>query len=817
MAKKKVPKKAHGESDEWTADVELVITDDEYEELPRKRKSTREVSHNGAKRSRKPAGNSARAVGDTGNSLAGPSDLSGLVSGTEFAYVDAGGDPARRAAVAGQPDRKSQKRGAGDGPVRPAHTSEVRAVPDSAGSPPAEYVDAGDPARRAAVAGQPGRKSQKCSAGDGPVRPAHTGDVPAEGSDDEIDDSLIELLDEMSDDLSGGDEAGPGRWEPQVWLSAFLECTDASPLGPAIREMLSECLMHDEATEDVLEFLEDKEPSTWRSHCKAVDKIWEEYAPEFARICECDQAMLVKPSGPLLATLCIQWHYPTFNTKFLGYGMVFDPTNPCLRIQQTKIGTSRRVLTFDTFPVRTTKPGKGREFGDNFFYWTEYCDLAIKFQHEISKHAKLRLVLGKQNWLLVREYVQKQEDVVVTRIPLFVTSGREPLRFYGEQAHLLVVQDKSTMAVKQIIIPSYHAEWLYHASLGSNAQARMMDKMWNGCAAIAGLNSVNSGYFEWKVARNPEEGCGTFVSEIVCLVALEKDGYLTDDKRVRDMFSSWISQNSERLDPAKGSLAKQIHFAISMKGRQTQAEGGWQSLEKGRQKGQQTQAEGGWQNLRKGQQTQAEGGWQNLVKGRRTQAEGGWQNLVKARQKGQQTQAEGGWQSLVKGRQTRAEGGWQSLRKGQQTRAEGGWQSLRKGDATRAASGEKRANARWQAIKDGPLLLWQASMIKSDQNRAKKIAELDGKPWRERSAWMKYAVSRKHITWYSARTPDGLRFEGDGGEEREVPPEDKDKDEEGLDEDKEVLPLDEAKEILPSDEDEEVLPSDEYTITVAMP
>ena len=754
MAKKKVPKKVHGESDEWTADVELVITDDEYEELPRKRKSTREVSHAGAKRSRKPAGNSARAVGDTSNSLAGPSDLSGLVSGAEFAYVDAGGDPARRVAVAGQPDRKSQKHGTGDGPVRPAHTGDVRAVPDSAGD-------------------------------------------PVEGSDDEIDDSLIELLDEMSDGLSEGDEAGPGRWEPQVWISAFLECTDASPLGPAIREMLSECLMHDEATEDVLEFLEDKEPSTWRSHCKAVDKIWEEYVPEFARICECDPAMLVKPSGPLFATLCIQWHYPTFNTKFLGYGMVFDPTNLCLKIQKTKIGASRRVLTFDTFPVRTTKPGKGRELGDNFFYWTEYCDLAIKFQHEISKHAKLRLVLGKQNWLLVREYIQKQEDVVVTRIPLFATSGREPLRFYGEQAHLLVVQDKLTMAVKQIIIPSYHAEWLYHASLSSSAQARMMDKMWNACAAIAGLDSVNSGYFEWKVARNPEER-GTLVSVILRLLVLENDGHFTDEETVRDMFSPWISQNSERLDPAKGSLVKQIHFAITMKGRQTQAEGGWQSLKKANQ----IQAEGGWQNLEKGRQKLAEGGWQNLEKGRQTQAEGGWQNLVKSRQ----TRAEGGWQSLEKGRQTLAEGGWQNLEKGRQTQAEGGWQNLEKARQTQAASHEKIANARWQAIKEGPLLLWQASMRTTDQTRAKKMVELDGKPWPKRSRWMLQITSKKHITWYSAKTPGGLRFEGDGGKERE-PSKDKDEDKEDLDEDKKVLP---------SDENEEVLPSDEDTIVVAM-
>ena len=128
-----------------------------------------------------------------------------------------------------------------------------------------------------------------------------------------------------------------------------------------------------------------------------------------------------------------------------------------LKIQETKIGTSRRVLTFDTFPVRTVKPTKG-EFSDEFYFWTEYCDLAIEYQHEIAKYFKLRIVLGKQNWLLVREHIEKQDDVVVTRIPYSISLVKETISFYGEPAQLLIVQDKATMAVKQIIFPSYHSE-----------------------------------------------------------------------------------------------------------------------------------------------------------------------------------------------------------------------------------------------------------------------------------------------------------------------------------------------------------------------
>jgi hypothetical protein len=103
----------------------------------------------------------------------------------------------------------------------------------------------------------------------------------------------------------------------------------------------------------------------------------------------------------------------------------------------------------------------------------------------------MRIVLGKQNWLLVREYIQKQANVVVTAIPLFV--GKGTVSFYGSPAELLVVQDKAMITVKQIIIPSYHGEWLFYANDSNYTQARIMDMTWNACAAIAGIDTVNAG------------------------------------------------------------------------------------------------------------------------------------------------------------------------------------------------------------------------------------------------------------------------------------------------------------------------------------
>jgi hypothetical protein len=109
---------------------------------------------------------------------------------------------------------------------------------------------------------------------------------------DDIDEHLVKLLEETDDDpvnlwdeeieeLPESNEAGEepvekAPWNPKEWLNAFLECTDASPLGPAVRQMIDDCnlMSHKEASQDVLGFLEDENASTWPSHCKLVDKIW---------------------------------------------------------------------------------------------------------------------------------------------------------------------------------------------------------------------------------------------------------------------------------------------------------------------------------------------------------------------------------------------------------------------------------------------------------------------------------------------------------------------------------------------------------------
>lgn len=335
MASRRVPKKVLRSEfvSEWNTDGDILDVledkDDEYEEPLRKRRRTTRASGDvGPKQSRKRVApvsvldsvaelGSADTIvmGPSGLSLAtpavdakptelayvGPSGLSGFTldgfapavdaKPTELAYgcpsglsgftlsgftpaVDtkptelasvlgeAGGDPARHAADTGRPVRKSQKRGTGPEPVRPTRTGASQPVPVSAGEDPAEWSN---------------------EIGDGLIE-------LLENETDEIGDSLIELLengtsdglsemwDEEAEELPEPTEAGGelerAPWTPKVWLDAFLECTDVSPLVPAIRQMIDDCnlMSHREASQNVLGWV-DTESSTWPSHYRLVDEI----------------------------------------------------------------------------------------------------------------------------------------------------------------------------------------------------------------------------------------------------------------------------------------------------------------------------------------------------------------------------------------------------------------------------------------------------------------------------------------------------------------------------------------------------------------
>jgi hypothetical protein len=120
-------------------------------------------------------------------------------------------------------------------------------------------------------------------------------------------------------DVPGEDAAASYKqpFDREAALELIFRSTDQSPLGKEIRETVLNwaSLKHAEADEDVLAFVENPDSLEWASHCRKVDAIWDEGVKKLVAICGGEIGDFAKPSGPLMASVSILWHYPTFNVS----------------------------------------------------------------------------------------------------------------------------------------------------------------------------------------------------------------------------------------------------------------------------------------------------------------------------------------------------------------------------------------------------------------------------------------------------------------------------------------------------------------------
>ena len=78
---------------------------------------------------------------------------------------------------------------------------------------------------------------------------------------------------------------------------------------------------------------------------------------------------------------------------------------------------------------------------------------------------------------------------------------------------------------------------------------------------------------------------------------------------------------------------------------------------------------------------------------------------TKGSEKGRETNDANGHPELNKGRETNAANGHPELKKGRETQAANGHQKLKKGRKTQRRAFKKLANAKWQALQNGPVLV----------------------------------------------------------------------------------------------------------------
>jgi hypothetical protein len=214
MASRRVPKKVLRDEfvSKWNTDPDILEIledkDDEFKELPRKRRRTTKKAPGDVapKQSRKrvaPVSVSDGVALGAADTIVGPSGLSGFTPSGFTLAVDASDGVAL---------------GAADTIVGPSGLSGFTPAVDAEPTELASVGAGGDPARHIADTGSLVRKSRKRGTGPEPVRNTRTGasqlgpigsagDDPAEWSDIEIGDGLIELLENRtSDGLSVWDE-----------------------------------------------------------------------------------------------------------------------------------------------------------------------------------------------------------------------------------------------------------------------------------------------------------------------------------------------------------------------------------------------------------------------------------------------------------------------------------------------------------------------------------------------------------------------------------------------------------------------------------
>lgn len=154
-----------------------------------------------------------------------------------------------------------------------------------------------------------------------------------------------------------------------------------------------------------------------------------------------------------------------------------------------------------------------------------------------------------------------------------------------------MVRDKRTSTVKQLILPSYYLEWIFHAKKTEEHLeiARTMDIVWNFAAAVARMDTTHQNYFQWKVAQSTKEIRNDWVTmkgndlwKARVMLGWEKKNQAIDEQTVRETFSSWLGHNSNQLNPEDGSLCRQIFMVLSSRTWAANKEQGHPGLKAGR-------------------------------------------------------------------------------------------------------------------------------------------------------------------------------------------------------------------------------------------
>ena len=601
-------------------------------------------------------------------------------------------------------------------------------------------------------------------------------ELSPEDISNEIADSCFTELDGDAECAEEPDSSSRVPFVPQDWLDQLFQMCDRSldvDLGKKVREYVSNVMAMTPATssESVKAFLSNDAPQNWPSHCNEVDKLWDKYLPRMAKISGHDESSFVKPSGPLSAIVSILWHYPTWKTKMPSFGMTFDGTNPCLKLQEVKIGASDQILTMDAIPLRREMPEGGGNPFDKEDWWPKFQIEAEKLLAALVQKAKFRLVLGKENWDAFRSQLKEYHGIKYTGIDILVDN--QAIDIYGSRAQFYVIQNAKTSKVIQIVLPSYHLMTFFYST--GHGAAKLCDFTWNVCAAVAGLKTVNSAYFDWKNehGRNPSSKMGRTLRKAIELRAREKRDGPMEQAEVGKIFSPWLEKNSHLLRPEDGTRLQQITAAMARKGSATMATEAWKASEPARRQA---------AALSRGRATQATDEWKASEVGRRRAAAVA-RNAKATRATDEWKASEAAQRKLAgevigrrRGHVTQATAEWQASEAGQRRK-----QRLASATAKRVEKANRTNAAKWEALRNSE---WLQDKRSSSNSKVKGIAmtfeklDTDGTNKQRAHKLHGWQTSQRGappvvVFYHKTERPNGLRYAGcddddEVGDESEV-------------------------------------------------
>lgn len=270
-----------------------------------------------------------------------------------------------------------------------------------------------------------------------------------------------------------------------------------------------------QSQEPIDNFLQRRDPR-WCTHDRDIDSLWDTFADDLVRLGESkiDREYLVKPSGPLRASLTCFWVYPTFKTSHPKYGHVHDRTNPSLRLQDDKIGANDRVRTQDRIPIRhdfvSDKKG-GVPWQSEFPNWSQILERCHTFNKELLKHSRVIIFVGKENCTTWKSFLDLEQGDRVQQVQFKFLAGdcnvKLPLHIYGQSTSYYMIRASSS-AVKKLIFLAFHSQ--YMVKTNDYLRGAYNDLVWNAACSFAGLDVVRYDAFVNYTGTNgtmaPEPG-----------------------------------------------------------------------------------------------------------------------------------------------------------------------------------------------------------------------------------------------------------------------------------------------------------------------